>query len=192
MTDLRRVRVGFTGFAGAPGVATFYTRDTMTFLESLHTLWAGIATLMPPAVTIQVENVGDIINDATGVLVGSWEGSPQTPLTGTSGLGYAAPVGGLIRWETTQIFDGSRLRGRTFVIPMSAAEYGPDGTLVDADLVGIRAAINTFQAEQDTSFVIWHRPRAATLLKAARAGNNALVVSGTFADKAVVLRSRRD
>lgn len=198
MTNLSRVRVGLTGFVGGPGVATFYFLDTTTAIPSLRTFWQGLAAAMPSTVHIQVENAGDIINDVNGDLVGAWGDDPVLASNGGAGGAYVAPAGACVSWKTETILDAHRVQGRTFVVPLAAANYEADGTLTAAIIANIQALALEFIIEQSASFVIWHRPfegRAATETrpaKAAHAGGHALVTSSRVSDRAAILRSRRD
>ena len=198
MTTLDRVRVEFSGFPGGPGVATHYFLDVSTAIESLSTFWAAMATLMPVDVHINVPRTGDTIEDTTGKLTGSWIGGVTTPSVGGGAGKYAAPVGFMVGWETGQIMDGHRVRGKSFVVPAESGVFSTDGSLTDGIITNIVAAANTLILAQSTSLVIWHRPfagRAATPTHPARAahlGGHALVTGSRVPDKAVVLRSRRD
>lgn len=198
MTQLNRIRVALTGFPGAPGVATFYSLNTNTVTESLHTLWTSLAGYMPSNVTITVASSGDIIDSTNGNLVGTWNHAPTAPIQGTKLGVYAAPVGLMIRWDTDVIADSHRVRGRTFVVPIAAEKFAVDGSLDNPVAGEITGAAEAYIFEQSLDFVIWHRPyagRAATATlpaKAAHLGSHALVKRGTCPDKVVVLRSRRD
>lgn len=198
MVALARVRVALTGFPGAPGVATFYGLDGGVLAADLQTFFSTAGTLFMSDVTIQVPPGGDVIEDTTGVITGSWTGGVFPAQHGTGAGNYAAPAGVLVEWLTATILDGKRVRGRTFIVPVSLANYTPAGQ-VDATVVAnLTTNGNTLATFSPGNFVIWHRPRlarAATLkLKAltAHAGGHA-VVTGTRVDpKVTVLRSRRD
>jgi len=198
MTNLYRVRVVLTGFTGAPGVATHYFLDMATALESVHDTWAGIALEMPDVVGIDIPPAGDVINDTNGELVDAWTSDPVDHIVGSDGGTYTGPSGAVIDWDTSQIYDGHRLRGRTFVVPLPSSKYAADGGIQDAARIQIALAATALVESQSASFVIWHRPfpgSPATLsrpARAAHAGNHGLVVSSHVPVKAAVLRSRRD
>lgn len=187
-----------SGFPGGPGVATTYFLDTDTALASLHDFWEAMALGMPSAVTIVQDPAGDVIEDTTGEITGSWGADPVGAITGASASVYAAPVGIVVEWLTSTILDGRRLRGKTFIVPMSSSVLDTSGSIADTALVGLRAAALNFSIEQSASFVIWHRPKfgpkpvgggARPLLQA---GGHGLVTSTRVPDKSAVLRSRRD
>lgn len=198
MTNLSRCRAILSGFPGAPGVATMYFLDTATYMDSAVTLWTSLANTMPTDVTIQIENSGDVINDATGVLVDTWHEPAVDAIHATLSGTYAAPTGYLIGWETDQILDGRRLRGKTYVVPAGSSMFSANGSLNDATIVGYVEAAQAFITAQSSSFVVWHRPFAGSPAvgtrpaRPAHAGGHGLVTACRIPDEAVVLRSRRD
>jgi hypothetical protein len=187
-----------TGFIGEPGVMTFYFLDGSSALGALHGFAENIGVIMPDKVNLQVENSGDRIVAETGVLVGSWSGTAQEPVVGASAGFYPAPAGAVINWLTGSIFDGHRLRGRTFVVPLAGDSYQTDGSIVPERLATLRGAAESFRTGQTSNFVIWHRPfdgTPATPGHPARpehGGSWAAVDSSNVPDKVAVLRSRRD
>lgn len=203
MTAIQRVRVAWTGFVGGPGVSTFYTDDFAGFSGAFSTLMASLKDSIPDTVKITVPNSGDTIDDTTGALLGSWNGTSGFFVQCTGDGHHAAPAGYMIKWETGAIHNGRRVRGRTFIVPCSSNIYDADGTLIPAFLTGKQTALDTFVASMGTTLKVWQRPRAATpswtdvkgrthLAKSATDGWASFVTSATIPDKTVVLRSRRD
>lgn len=198
MTSLNRVRVGWSGFPGAPGVSTFYFLDVATAVASLVTLFTALRPNCPTDVTWRVESAGDIIEDTTGVITGAWGADPVSDITGSASGTYSAPSGGMIGWETATILDGRRLRGRTFIVPLAGSQYDSSGSLTADAYNGMGDSAIAFLVEQSSSFVLWHRPRVAHAADGsrpavtARTGGHGLVTTSRVPDKAVVLRSRRD
>jgi hypothetical protein len=188
MTDLYRIRASWTGFAGQPGVSTFYSLGSVSAVPNLRAGFLALAQYLPNTVSIQVENVGDIIDDATGTLTGAWSVVPVLPVGGVVGGAYAAPSGFMIDWNTTTILDGHRLKGRTFFVPCAGSALDSDGSLASTPLTNIRAYAATMFAALSGDLVVWHRPRVTP----ARAGGHGIVTSVFVPDKVVVLRSRRD
>jgi hypothetical protein len=196
--NLHRVRVGWTGFPGAPGVSTFYFLDGSSALGGLHAFFSDLLFALPTDVNVQVENTGDAILAATGALVGSWAGTAQTVLTGTQAGAYAAPVGAVVDWFTGAILDSHRVRGRTFLVPLAGNTYQDDGSIFDSTRIALQGAAESFRSGQASNFVIWHRPFAGSPAvgtrpaRPAHDGDYAAVTSAVVPDKACVLRSRRD
>lgn len=198
MTSLYRVRTGFTGFIGSPGVATNYFLDTATAISSTVALWNSLRVLMPPTVTIVVERSGDIIESTNGQITGSWATGPINTAVGSGPINYAAPVGSCITWLTDGIVAGHRVKGRTFIVPMSGEAFESNGTPTTFARDLVQQAAGDFIFSQNASLVVWSRPflgSPATPTRAARparVGSSHLVTAARVADKAAVLRSRRD
>ena len=185
MTELYRVRTDWTGLAGLPGVTTMYFLDVVTAVASVDTFFAGLVSLFPEGLHLQVENSGDIIEDSTGDLTGAWSADTVSAHTGGSSEAYAAPAGAVVDWMTDTIAHSRRLRGRSFLVPITAGRFQDDGTLSTITKTLIQDSANTLIAAQSTSFVVWHRGTGTD-------GTNGLVTSARVPDMAAVLRSRRD
>jgi len=194
---LSRIRAIWSGFVGAPGVSTFYADDATVLLPAIGDFFTNISGLLPNDVTVTVDAFGDIIDETTGGLTGSWTASAVGPATGTGGDNYAAPVGMCVDWNTGVVMDLHRLRGRTFVVPCSGAQFDVDGSPLSTAVSGLQSAGDALIAA-DGNLMVWHRPRAAKAADGsrpavtARAGGYANVTTAHVPDKAVVLRSRRD
>lgn len=203
MTTLYRQRIQINGLTGGPGVSTMYFASPTDVPGAVQNLWIDLANLMPVNVSIQVETGGDEINDVTGELTGAWGGSANDAIAGNSSQPYPAPAGFVLGWRTDTILDGSRVQGRTFVVPVTSAFYATDGTILTSVVEGIQVNIDSFLAALGTAFVIWHRPylgRAAVgtvgtpgykPARSAHDGSHAIVTSGSVKDRVAILRSRR-
>jgi hypothetical protein len=174
-----------------------YFLDVETAVASVHDFWATVAVTMPPVIHIAVDPHGDVIDDASGDLVGQWASTPETSVTGSGGDQFAAPAGAAVTWETDTFLDGHRLRGRTYIVPMSYGSYQSDGTLGETTKPNLTSAAGALVTSQSTSFVVWHRPRLARAatdkLKALSAhdGGHGLVTMDSLSDKVAILTSRR-
>jgi hypothetical protein len=192
MVNIQRIRIGTTGFPGAPGLTTFYAIDASAALPELKGLCADFCATMPDDVVFDYPVVGDIIDPLDGTLVGEWTAASRAGDTGAQIGVYAAPSGCSVTWETGDIMDGHRLRGRTFFVPLAAAVYQTDGSIDNTVLTSMNVSVGVHQTAMAGNLVIWHRPRAvSTAHPVARAGGYGDVVSGHVADKVAVLRSRR-
>jgi hypothetical protein len=185
MPEIYRVRTGWTGFIGGPGVTTMYFLDVATAVASVHTFWSELLSRFPTDVHLQVENVGDIIEDSTGEMTGAWSADAVGSLTGTGDGNYAAPAGCVVNWLTDTVTAGRRLRGKTFLVPLAGGTYDGDGSIGAASLSAIQAAADALVVGQSTSFVVWHRGSGTD-------GSNGLVTSAKVNDFTAVLTTRRD
>lgn len=198
MASIQRLRVGWSGFPGGPGVSTFYFNSASAAQGSVQTMLVAVSGLIPLDVTMRQESTGDIIDDATGDLTGAWVGADQAAVNGLGGGSYAAPVGFAATWTTGTFLDGKRLRGRTFFVPGSSAVYQADGSIDNGQLATLRGIFTAFVLAEDLNMVVWHRPRfgprpvGGGARPITRAGGSGVVTASTVKDRAVVLRSRRD
>lgn len=198
MPNIDRIRISLEGFNGGPGVATFYSLDGPSLLTALHDLWVAVAPSMPDDVSIVFPATGDRIDAAKGTLMGGWTGPQLDPIQGSNTNAYAAPAGALLQWGTQEVRDGSRVKGRTFLVPLSAGGYDTQGKLLLATLSNLQTAAQNMALNGQPYFCIWHRPFAgkpATLTAPARPAHDGaaiLVTNGTASSKVAILRSRRD
>lgn len=193
---LYRISAVWTGLTGLPGVSVFYAMDPedTSFIASLRGAFAAAADLFPSTLSIQVENTGDILDDATGTLTGSWSGTAALPVTGVAAVAtHAAGVGLRVRWNTAGIVDGRRVQGRTFLAPISTFNFQSDGTLIPDAIADGQAFGNALVA--DGRFAVWSRPvtadSSATPPIVGRAGSAHLITGAVVPDQVSSLRSRR-
>jgi len=185
MGDLYRVRAVWSGFIGAPGVSTFYFVDNATCVDSLFQFFTAIKSHIPSIVHIQVESSGDTIDSVTGELTGAWVSDPVADIVCTGNSPHSAPSGLVVDWLTATVTHGHRLRGRTFIVPLSNEEYDPDGTINGGTIASVEGNAADLITAQSASFVIWSRGHGTD-------GTTGLVTSAHVPDLAAVLRSRRD
>ncbi len=184
---MNRVKVGWSGLSGLPGLSTFYVGTGITDMTPIRNFFDAWKTFVPTALQWQIANSGDQIQEATGVIVGSWSGPAQATVIGAGGAGgYAAPVGAEVRWDTSAIIDGRRIRGRTFMVPILGALYDSSGTIATATLTSMQTAASALVTALAGEMKVWHRKNAKG------PGANATVTSALVPDKAYVLRRRRD
>lgn len=204
MTSIQRLRAVWTVFPGGPGLSTFYFNDAHAAQSALHDLFFNVKNYLPPDVTITVQAGGDVIEDTTGTLTAVWAGTIQAPVVGTAPrTTYAAPAGGLLRWETLAIRAGSRLRGRTYLVPLTADSFGAAGTLAGSVVTDLANAASILVGAVTPNMVVWQRPRVARAsyvdgrgiphkALSGRQGSSAVVTSSSVPFETVILRSRRD
>jgi hypothetical protein len=178
-------------------VATHYFNAMTTQLIALRAWWEALKVYIPSVVSIQPVNAGDIIDDASGTITGSWGIATVPAVTCTGGGVYAAPAGMQVRWQTQDILDGRRVRGRTFVVPLVTGAYQTDGTLLGTASTAFQTASDTFVSATANTFCVWHRPRPAVPADgsrpavAYRPGGHAVVTAASVPDRVAVLRTRR-
>jgi len=185
MAQIRKIPVQWTGLTGLPGYSVFYSPTATDATASLVAFFNAIKGLVPSSLQWQVPASGDTLDDATGLLTGTWTGAGAGVVGGSGGtVSYAGGVGAWVNWRTNAIVDGRRLRGRTFLAPLTSACFDSSGTIATAQLATLQTAATVLAALGGT--VIWSRP-----VVGGRAGSSSVVVSGDVPDQATALRSRR-
>jgi hypothetical protein len=188
VASLNKIACSWQSFPGAPGVSTFYTfggnldNDT----AALRSFWNSLVAILPIGLTIQVPGVGDVIDDATGLITNSWNAS-STPaiVTGTGNASYAGNAGAIVHWLTGGVAGGHRVRGRTFLVPLTNNAFDTQGSIATATLTTIRNAATTLISGMAGDMRVWHRPVGGA------GGSSFAVLSSTVPDLAITLRSRR-
>jgi len=162
-----------------------YFVDVATAVASVHAFWLDCAPLIAGGAQLQVENFGDILDSTTGALTDTWTADPVAVVSAGGGGPYSAPSGLVIDWLTQTVAHKKRLRGKTFVVPITRDAYDSDGSLTSDVVTQMESYGGDLIATQSNSFVIWHRGTGTD-------GSTGLVTSCHVPDMAAILRSRRD
>jgi hypothetical protein len=163
-------------------------------VNALHTFFDSVKNVLPSVVKVQVLGDVEVIDVATGELVGAANGGSKAELAGAqpSSIGWAAPTGACITWTTAGIRQVSskprRVRGRTFIVPLSNAAYDVNGTLTDTAMGTLNAAATALRGNfSGQELAVFARPGVGgTPVGAAYA-----VTGHKLTDQAAILRSRR-
>lgn len=199
MALLGRVTIDWTGFIGAPGYTNFhfapaagaaFTQAEANAAAAKVDTWLNAWTAgLPGTVTVQVRPTVEVFDDATGTLLSFLSVTTEAPQVGGGAGNYAAGSGAVLNWYTGGIRNGRRVRGRTFMVPLTSAVFQSDGTLATASLTSWRAATATMIANTDAAkLAVWSRPSAP----GAGDGISYDVTAYTLPDKCAILTSRRD
>ena len=186
MVAIRRVRVVWQGLAGGAGVSTFYSAFGDDVVTDLATFFGAITSRFPSGQAWSCAGAGDVIEDSTGEITGGWTGATAWTDTGSAGaVVYAAGVGAFVRWGTSTVVGGRRLKGRTFLTSLETVNYDSAGTLVTSCFNNFNTAAGVLAATD--KLLIWHRPTPG-----GSDGESGAVTSGTVPDKVSWLQTRRD
>jgi hypothetical protein len=191
---LFRVVLSWTGVSVVGSAVTVLHFDgsnqTAPPVAAIKTALTNGTVLFPNTLSCTVPNSGDVIEDTTGALTGVWTGTGGGTVAFTGDSFSAAGVGACIGWTTGGIVNGAKgprkLRGRTFLVPLTATAYDTDGTLRAGYLTAAQTLANQLQASGPLA--VWHRPTSA----AAANGGSYAVLSNKVRDKVAYLSSRRD
>jgi hypothetical protein len=149
----------------------------------------GFQSRLPTTVTCQTDSTVEVIDDTTGELQEFVNATVAAARVGTGTGNYSAAAGAVCNWYTNTVRNGRRIRGRSFLVPLAGSALGPDGSLDNTNLTGLRTNTATFVTQTGAArLVVWGRPTAP----GASDGVSAEVVSFTIPDKTAVLTSRRD
>lgn len=185
MATRKTVCIWATGSQGGAGISTFYSAFGTDITTDLNTFWTSVKAVFSDEVTVTVPTNGDVIDESTGLLTGSWTGGTGSTNTGSSHGAYPAGTGAFIKWNTGAVVGGHRVVGRTFIAPMLAAGFDTNGSIAGGYMTILTGAANTLAATG--KLLIWHRPPVI----GAPGGSTHSVVSATVPDKTTSLASRR-
>jgi hypothetical protein len=186
MADLKKVIVQWDGLAGLPGISVFYVGSATTgFLAPIRTFFNAMATTMPSPLTWTFPAAGDMIDEATGTLTGGWTDTAAAQVTCSGSGSYANGVGAFVRWGTGQIVNGRKVVGKTFLVPISSANYDAQGNIGSGGLGSMQGAATALVAA--SVLRIWHRPGSVS----GGPGSSWPVNSGTVPDKVSWLQTRK-
>jgi hypothetical protein len=182
-----RVTAIWTGAPGLPGYSRFHftgmlnTEVALAAAQNVRAFFFNNQVLFPAAVTITVQATAEHFDD-TGTLVGIVSYAAVNPVVGEGTQGYSAASGACVTWLTSSFVGGRGVRGRTFLVPLHAGNYQTDGTM--NALAILQGAADDLAAAAPVMDII---SRPAT-------GNVVIsdVTGALVADKAAILRSRRD
>ena len=190
-----RVKFRWTGFTGAPGYTNLHfdasTEPTQAGAQAVYDAageFAGdITSALPSAVSISIEGGVEVVDQTTNELLTVFSATTRTAAKGIGTGGFSSSTGACITWETGEVKNGRRVRGRTFIVPLAASGYDTDGTLTSGVLTDLQTAAAALAAGGFT-FGVLARPSTV----GAADGSFHTVTSGRISDKTAVLRSRRD
>lgn len=185
MAVLRKIPVVWSGIGALPGLSVFYAPFGTDAGANLNTFFIAIKALFPPGMTWTVPTSGDTITDSTGLITGAWTGGSGGITTANGSGVYAAGTGAYVNWQTASIVGTRRLKGRTFLCPLTSGSYAASGTIVSTSQTTLQNAATTLAASGN--LLIWHRPTTP----GGSNGSSGTVVGALVPTQVTSLRSRR-
>ena len=184
----------WTGFAGQPGYSKFRFEGTLdsagassaadhvkTFLNSCS-LHIPSSVVITPAATAQVYETDGTLSAEVAIT------PAVTAVAGLAAGVYSAPSGVAVNWLTGVIHGGHKVRGRTFIVPLSGSAYdATDGSIGTTPIGQLRTAATTLVGTTPKMVIVSHKVIGAVTSHVA-----AVVQAAQINDKAAILRSRRD
>ena len=184
-------RPEWSGTSGGPGVTVLNARlgaggllEEQQFADFTRAWYLRMVAFFPTEITFTFPAEVTELNTTTGVLESVVSVNAPDPVTGTSAGVYAAPAGARVDWHTGAIVDGKRLRGRTYLVPITTGAYDGGGTLLATAINDLTADAVQYLSDMDGigALGVWSRTH----------GVIADVSSVNIPDEVAVLRSRRD
>lgn len=185
---IQRLRVEWQGSAiDGAGVTTLFGEadGTTALYAAFNQLLGQVDSFLAGALTITVPQSGDVLDEATGALIGTWGSGAAQVHNISSGSVFARGVGARITWDTNAIHAGRRVRGSTFLVPLKNTAYDAQGDLSTVALTAIQDGIDAYMIAMGGRARVWSRPAPG------RPGIASVVTGGSAPDKISWLRSRR-
>lgn len=187
MTQICRLRCTWGGSpVVGPGLSTFYWSTTEDGgPDDVLAFFNTSPLLYPSGLTVTVPAGGELIEDTTGELAGTWS-QPGTGgvATGTETGSYAKGVGMQVRWPTGGIVGGRKVVGSTFLVPIAGSLFDTDGTIDTA-------VVSAMQTQADALLAAIPSLRILSRPKGLRAGSSHAITSAVIPDRTSWLRTRR-
>jgi hypothetical protein len=180
---------------GGPGVSHLDYRDAPVPIDDAnHTAIAAgwrayfntLAGYLPNEWSIAVSSELQKLTDAGDLEELESLTSVPASVAGTYSGSWAGAVGVVTRFETGQIVNSRRVRGRTFFVPAgSTVAFDQDGTMNSTalgDFLGARVTLHNVLAAQNAVPVVFSPTHGAKYD----------ITGFNIADRSAILRSRRD
>jgi hypothetical protein len=200
MADVHRITAIWQGFQGAPGYTKFSfmgltdASALTAAATAVRTFFNGLATQLPSGSTVTVQSVAGVYDMANGMLIREDPIlTPPAPVTGTATAGtlYSGGVGVYVTWLTGAVYNGHKVRGRTYLVPLVLGGAS-DGTLGTGTVTLVQNAANALVSSQAGKLAIWSKTFTKTEPITQIGGGLSTVTSANVPDKTGILRSRRD
>jgi hypothetical protein len=185
-------RVNWSGTTGGPGVSVFNVRLSGAALstgpqqmaDNIRAFFDTFKAYVPNEVQWTFPGEVTELDTVSGQLVGVHAVDAPLPVAAGSTTGYAHASGLRIDWHTASILNGRRLRGRTFIVPVAAAQFDAAGRIASSVITVFQTAGEALVSglENVGSLGVWSRTH----------GVIADVDQVSVSPLGAVLRSRRD
>lgn len=184
----------YNGFTGAPGwirmkfLGSLNVADANTAAANFKTFLTSITSRMPTGSSISFDSTVALYGDdgsQTGEVTLT---TVPSAITGSSSAAYAGGAGLVVNWVTSAFHLGKKVRGRTFLVPLTSIAFDLDGTLNSTAQSVVQTAAQVFAVSSPTPVVFSSKPNGS-----GGVSNLVAVITGaTVPDRSAILRSRRD
>lgn len=169
-----------------PGATVLHCQegDENATITAANTFFNAVKGLMPAGITISAPVSGNVLDELSGHVVGSWSAGASGPTVTTGFNIFVNGVGLRVKWPTIGIVGGRRVVGSTFLVPLSTESYEGAGNLTAATLTTARAAAVAFGTSASA-------PRIYSRPTSSHGGISFPTLTGDVPDLVSWLRSRR-
>ena len=177
---------------GGTGYSVFHVRESpvttiaaaaQQFATDLRAGFNSMVTRLPDDVIINFDSEARELAVVNGTLLNVIPVTAPATVTGTSGGSYSAPAGARVDLITGGIVAGRRLRGRTYIVPLSGDSYTTNGLVSSAAQTLLETAFGMFDGVPNVySLAVWSRTHDFL----------ADVISVNVPTESAILRSRRE
>jgi hypothetical protein len=199
MATVSTVTAIWNGFQGAPGYSRFRFFELADVTQcnaagaAVRAYFEAVKTFLVNASTVQVQSTVQHHDLAIGELTGETAMStvPASTIgTASASANYAGGAGYVINWVTGGIWNGRKVRGRTFMVP-GVNCYFTDGTITSAAQTLIQNAGLALVADPTTTLGVWAKKFNDEKPKKQVAGALFGVTGVIVPDRSAQLRTRR-
>lgn len=160
------VRTTWSGGTGGEGLTQFALDGALAgsdaAMAAVRAFWDSVKAAIPSDISLQVEPTVENYDASTGTLIGEYTTSTvPAVVVGTNTFNYASPLGVRLDWLTGTIRNGRRVRGRTYLVPVGAGNFGDDGQVMDSTVTFMQDAGVGLMNDLDlagTPLQVWSRP----------------------------------
>lgn len=200
VANIQRIRVVWSNFPGAPGYSNFYAQDTPpnTLNAALRVFFDSVKALVAGSAVFTFPTASDTIDMSNGKIVGQVPLTAVATVTATGSGNFSGGSGAVVDWLTGSFVRGRRLRGRTFLVPLTQGTQDSNGSLATASQTTIQTAATALVTAAGGTMHIYSPPvfekdpvtgKPTDTVKFT--GQSASVLSATVPDLCAILRSRR-
>lgn len=176
-----------------PSVSTFHTSAAGTesaqgIANAIRAFFSSWASWLPNDVSVSFDSEVLFLGQSTGELTDSFPVTPPAGVTGAQSGVWPAGAGARLVWDTGTIREGRRVRGSTFMVPLTGSAFTNTGRVANGPItLGGTSATTLIDALvlNTTPLAVWSRPRPGI------PGDTSLVVQGSTSPIVATLRGRK-
>ena len=159
MANVLKYQVAWSGWPGQPGTSTLYFTPSTTDFTPVRTFFEAIKSHLVNGTQYTYPTVVDVLDVADGKVVGVQTVTTLSPTTSTATTQqYSGATGSMIRWITNGFVFGSRVAGRTFLIPLPSTEFNTSGSIATATQTLFQTSAQALITAMQPNFVVYSRP----------------------------------